>query len=566
MKNNKKMKATTITLAMLLTSSAMLAACSSKDNNTAASTAAPSNNAASPSDSAAPSEKPTGAKPKITVSIYDRNAIPEGEGTYTDNRWTKWINEHAPVQVEFVPVPRNNSIEKWNVLFASGEAPDLVMEFSNPYMKELASKGQLIPLDEAISKYSTNYKTMIEGNEILQKLTNFNGETYFFGRSMPFTTNQFIMIRKDWLDKLNLQMPKTAEDYLAVAKAFTEQDPDGNGKKDTLGTTFHDVDFFFQLGQASDELLPMSMISSYHLSNDQYERTWDRPTADLAFKKALYDAGVVDKDIFADKNGQKAQQDWINGKLGIWGAGGLESATQYTTYESFKKNNPDAEVAILPLPQTEFGQFAPALNPIAQFTAGINATAKNVEAVVQYVDWLMTPEVQQTLMFGIEGENYTIGADGCPKPIDPEKNKKELSWNGDYQMMSQLGTMGKCVDYSNQLDPEKPLDKEYLSLVEQGRAAYLSADRPLTSEVVLPTTLPEDLTVNKNTLKTTLTNIYTKAIVSGSSYTVDQAMKEAQNAWEKGGGKAIDDFFKQAYVDNKDKVIYTKDYYNFLTK
>lgn len=551
MKNNKKIKAASITLAMALASTAMLSACSTKEEK-----------AAEPSSTPAASAKPAGPKPKITVSIYDRNAMPEGEGTYLDNRWTKWINENAPVQVEFIPVPRTNSTEKWNVLFASGQAPDLVMEFSQPYMKELASKGQLIPLDDAINKYSTNYKKIVSENQILQKLNTFNGKTYFFGRALPFTPNHYVMIRKDWLDKLKLPMPKTTEEYLQVAKAFTEQDPDGNGKKDTLGSTFFDVDFMFQLGQASDETMS---VTSYHLQNDQYVRTWDRPKANLAFKKALYDAGVVDKDIFADANGQKAQQDWVNGKLGIWGAGGLEGAGAYQIYDTFKKNNPNAEVAILPLPKSEFGQFAPALNPSVQLTAGINATAKNVEAVVKYVDWLTTPEVQKTLMYGFEGVHYKV-VDGCPKPIDPAKNKKELNWNGDYQMLSQTGTMGKCVDYSNQLDPSKPLDKEYLNLIAKGREAYTTPDRPMTSEVVLPTSLPEDLTVNKNTLKTTLINIYTKAIVSGASYSVDQAMKEAQDAWEKGGGKAIDDWFKKAYTDNKSGVIYTKDYYKYLPK
>jgi putative aldouronate transport system substrate-binding protein len=565
MYGDKRTKSTVWALVAVLASASLLGACSNGKESEGTNSSSNSPNASS-SPTTAASAKPAGPKPKITVSIYDRNAVPEGEGTITDNRWTKWINKNAPVQVNFVAVPRSGSNEKFNVLFASGEAPDLIMEFSNPYMKDLASKGQIIPLDEAIAKYSTTYKKVLQDNPNLLKLTQFNGKTYFLGRTTPFTTNHYLMIRKDWLDKLGLSMPKTTEEFLQVAKAFTEKDPDGNGKNDTLGTTFWDIDYFFKLGQASDELMPMSSITSYHLMGDQYIRTWEQPKADLAFKKSLYDAGAVDKDTFADKNWAKAQQDWVNGKLGIWGSGGLEGAAGYTVYESFKKNNPNAEVAILPLPKSEFGQFAPAGNSNMQFTAGINASSKNVEAVMKYVDWLMSPEVEKTLMFGFEGVNYKLGSDGCPKPIDPEKNKKELSWNGDFQMLTQMGAMGKCVEYSNQLDPSKPLDKEYLKLIQQARSAYLSADRPFTSDVTLPVTLPEDLTLNKNTLKTGITNIYTKAIVSGSSYSVDQAMKDAQDAWEKGGGKAIDEFYKKAYTDNKKDVIYTRDLYTYLPK
>ncbi len=44
-----------------------------------------------------------------------------------------------------------------------------------------------------------------------------------------------IAIRGDWLDKLGLEAPKTTEEFLAVAQAFTTQDPDGNGAADTYG-------------------------------------------------------------------------------------------------------------------------------------------------------------------------------------------------------------------------------------------------------------------------------------------------------------------------------------------
>ena len=42
-------------------------------------------------------------------------------------------------------------------------------------------------------------------------------------------------IRKDWLDKLGLEQPKTIDDFYNVLKAFKEQDPDGNGANDTYG-------------------------------------------------------------------------------------------------------------------------------------------------------------------------------------------------------------------------------------------------------------------------------------------------------------------------------------------
>ena len=46
-----------------------------------------------------------------------------------------------------------------------------------------------------------------------------------------------LFIRQDWLNKLNLKAPTNWDELKKVAQAFTHDDPDGNGKKDTYGFT-----------------------------------------------------------------------------------------------------------------------------------------------------------------------------------------------------------------------------------------------------------------------------------------------------------------------------------------
>lgn len=48
-----------------------------------------------------------------------------------------------------------------------------------------------------------------------------------------------LKIRKDWLDKYNIPVPATLEEYRAALKKIIESDPDGNGKKDTIGFIQH---------------------------------------------------------------------------------------------------------------------------------------------------------------------------------------------------------------------------------------------------------------------------------------------------------------------------------------
>jgi len=55
---------------------------------------------------------------------------------------------------------------------------------------------------------------------------------------VPVSAQAFaLFIRKDWREKLGLPVPKTWDDMMKMAEAFTHDDPDGNGKADTFGFT-----------------------------------------------------------------------------------------------------------------------------------------------------------------------------------------------------------------------------------------------------------------------------------------------------------------------------------------
>ena len=62
----------------------------------------------------------------------------------------------------------------------------------------------------------------------------------FYG--VPFITqyeaaNRLILMRQNWLDALHMSYPCTLDEMKAVLTAFTKNDPDGNGKNDTVGFT-----------------------------------------------------------------------------------------------------------------------------------------------------------------------------------------------------------------------------------------------------------------------------------------------------------------------------------------
>ncbi|MEC0206032.1 extracellular solute-binding protein [Paenibacillus lautus] len=122
--------------------------------------------------------------------------------------------------------------QKLLAAIASGEKFDL-LQISKEKMSTFVEQGILTPLTEQVngSKVLSD-PNVIPANEWEQVKTK-DGQIYgvftkYQGGTMP-------IVRKDWLDKLNLPEPVTLDDYYNVLKAFTEQDPDGNGKKDTYG-------------------------------------------------------------------------------------------------------------------------------------------------------------------------------------------------------------------------------------------------------------------------------------------------------------------------------------------
>lgn len=77
--------------------------------------------------------------------------------------------------------------------------------------------------------------------------------------------------------------------------------------------------------------------TTWILQDGKWVKDWDRLKAATEFKKKLFDEGIIDKDFLTDKNGKKAQQDFVQGKTGIYGTGGGIRGFYSSAYETLKK-------------------------------------------------------------------------------------------------------------------------------------------------------------------------------------------------------------------------------------
>lgn len=539
----------------------LFTACSGSNNTTNSKNAPERGEDPQPANSTNNSKENDDRRGSISVTLYDRNNIPPEEGTTEDNRWTRWVNEHGPVDVEFVAVPRWESLQKLNTLFATNSAPDLILEYDTGYRNQWYGQNLLMPIDDLIEQYSTEYKALMEQFPQLRKLgTKDDGKLYEIGRVNPLIANHRIYIRQDWLDNLNLSMPETTEELLEVAKAFTTEDPDGNGLDDTFGvnlsgTAFLIIAHIFGHGEVD-----------WIVEDGQFVHEWERLAAAVDFQKQLFDAGVADRDFLTDKTGEKARQDFLSGKLGIY----MYQYISEKDYDTFKSNAPDGKLSIMPLPKSKYGQFSPVISSPIQMVATVNASAKDPEAVMKYIDFMIKPETAQTIRFGVEGEHWERDANGCPIPIDPEKNKIEIynGDNGDLNMMASRLLLGKCA-FNSALPQDTESQRAIRDLILQADEAYVTRERPIPTlkPEYLPI-LPQELSLIEKNVADQIgiygaKEIWLKAIVGGADYTAEQALADAQNLWKSSGGEQVDAYYAKWYEENQSTMFSLDDLYDF---
>ena len=160
------------------------------------------------------------------------------------NGATKWMEEQTNVKIQWLVVPYEGRTEVIQMALAGSEYPDVFMfPYSNCINQDVLNRygvneQRLAPLNDMIDLYMPNLKGAFEKNpgyEDMMKML--DGNIY----SLP-TINQCyhctvatkLWINHDWLQKLNLEVPTTTEEFYNVMLAFRDRDPNGNGIQDEI--------------------------------------------------------------------------------------------------------------------------------------------------------------------------------------------------------------------------------------------------------------------------------------------------------------------------------------------
>lgn len=317
---------------------------------------------------------------------------------------------------------------------ASGSLPDV---FSNtplynvPDYQKFIDNGfiRTIP-DNIIAKYP-NVKKLIAGSDFCKA-----GKVIYNGlysipapdsvdRNLYVADRGAIYYRKDWAEKLGFKTPPTTyADFKAMLDAFVNKDPDGNGKKDTLGLTTSGAGYLDSFGANSQGVLATWF--------KQTDGTWTNGLLTPQFEKSLeyyrdlFTNGLLDPE-FAQLKYQQAQQKFASGKAGAIFYYSDTSWIDGIVSQQFGKANPSLKpydcVGMIPYLQAD-SNTNPVIQKYLYDMCDIEFSSKCSDEVLDrflaFDNWVLSPEGRTNLL-GVKGADYNIDAQG---------NKTVIQQNG----------------------------------------------------------------------------------------------------------------------------------------
>ena len=327
----------------------------------------------------------------------------------TKDRVLLELQKRTNTKLEFVTAPWDQQGTKVNTMLASGEVIDVIsMDYDQVNYNGHARNGTILQLDEYL-KDTDRYliESTIAYDDVFKKFL-VDGNVYGIPCINQPGGGWVAGIRKDWLDKVGLELPKTPEDLYLVFKAFKEQDPDGNGVDDTIGMTTAQI--FDSWRVFMDAYSPPVNFLTGDGGDLIYRDVSEQRKKSLALVKRLYDEDIINKDMFTIRDRDLCLNDFTAGRCGI----GF-SPMWAKSLSEVKANFPEAEIELLyPTPHDPAYTNGATTNA-SDWSWLINVLPKscrNPERVLDLLEYMNTEEGRKLMCTGIEGIHYQSYADG----------------------------------------------------------------------------------------------------------------------------------------------------------
>jgi putative aldouronate transport system substrate-binding protein len=369
-----------------------------------------------------------GGAAAITVEVFDRGT----DGGKTDpinNAWTKWIQEKVlkeeNIQVTFVPVSRWTEEQDIVARMAADNVPDLCYTYSMDNVRSWGIQGGVYDLAPYVDTALKDMKDMmgedpaIPGQNLIWHSKDVDsGTLYGISNKYFYTASHNTFIRKDWLDKLGLPVPKTAEEFYNTMVAF-KNNAAALGV-DRVIPFLITSDVRWQVFNIFLSFMDPNLSSRDRWINTVAERQIMVPGVKEAYRylNKMYNEGLLDRDFPLYTDDTEPSNVMKSGIVGAFQHNWDQPYRQNLQIQSeLERNVPGAKY----IPIDPFTNAAgltpkrgsPAAGGLILF---VPKRSKNPEAALRYANWLCRYDNYHFLQFGNAGVNHEL-VNGIPKPL-----------------------------------------------------------------------------------------------------------------------------------------------------
>ena len=321
----------------------------------------------------------------------------------TDSVYYEKIQEACNVKLKFVD--STGGKETMSILIGTNDLPDLVLCSKNDIsggVQNLLDTGVIVPLNDLMAEgWMPNFEALMETDtEMATLLKNDEGKyawaTMMYAEDAP-TSFQGYMIRKDWLDELNLEVPTSIEAMEKVLLAFKEK----KGVESGLAFSWKTTSIFPQSWGVVEDFYVDNGEIKYGYMEDSYKEY-------LARANEWINLGILDPDTFS----QDQDTFWAKMAMGKTGLVFGFTGGEFNKILTMKEENPDMEWIPIPWPGVEDGEGFPVDNGSSRLvdTYGIFVSSKceNKEAAARVIDYIYSEEGTMLSNYGVEGISYEM--------------------------------------------------------------------------------------------------------------------------------------------------------------
>lgn len=371
------------------------------------------------------------------------------DDTYEDESYVENMLEDA-LNIELEVVTTDNS--NLDSLLATGQMPDCMWCDKEVAFMQDQELIRNIPVS-MVKEYAPSFIKYFDENPLLYDyvLDPENPEEFTCLRGVTLQFVDYYLpndyYRYDWIQNLGIDLGVEVEQvadrvyaasdgielskFIEIMDAFVNQDPDGDGQKNTYGVTAPNLQqsvFYSAYGFHNGVNEVNGEAEQYYVMDEFKEY--------LKGFAEIYKNGLIDPEIIEDN--RKLSWDKVNtGKAGYW----ITSTNSLNSWASDRppltllSADPEATILLTPGIKPDGGEVQTVTNSspaYGYFYVNANVDDEKLARILQFVEYAIfgngDDSFKASLFYGEEGVDWEWGEDGKPVKINTLASGEKGTW------------------------------------------------------------------------------------------------------------------------------------------